>query len=232
MLRIQPIPDKAKSVRLCEAFLRGAPRRAAGLVFYGLDRSSAPLWHQARVDRYYIDNAYFDATRGQRFRVTKNRLQVRPADWTSDGARFESLGLAISPWRRVTHGHFLAVEQSAAFDYAAPGHREWLTEAVECLGDVPIRWRRWSRDKPGAALSLPDALEGARCVVTHTSAAAVQAVLAGVHCIVSEQHALHRMTCSQDPTVDQRRHFLSVLADHEFTPTEMENGTAWRQLNP
>ena len=132
-------------------------------------------------------------------------------------------------------GYWLAVHQSDDHSYAAPEHKAWMVEALRSLGQGrPVVHRRWGADKPTLADSLPRALEGAYGLVTHTSAAAVQSVLAGVHCLISEQHALARMVCgmAEFAHVDQRRRFMGVLADIEFTVEELENGTAWRALNP
>lgn len=236
MLIACPVPEKPKSRKLAQAFIAGAPRDAEGFVFYGVKASNAVLWKAARKSGkpiFVCDNAYFDATRGQRFRVTRNRLQINARELTSDGKRFDALGLEIKPWRHVPDGYWLAVHQSDVHSYSAPDHRRWMAETVASLSKSrAVMHRAWSRDKPALAQTLPQALEGAWGLVTHTSAAAVQATLAGVTCIVSEQHALAGMVCSTDPEQDQRRRFLSVLADHEFTVEELENGTAWRALNP
>lgn len=238
MLIACPVPEKPKSVRLVQSFIRGAPRDAEGFVFYGVKASNAVQLQAARKSGkpiYFIDNSYFDATRGQRFRLTKNRLQVNARELTSDGKRFEALGLEIKPWRRVSDGYWLAVHQSDDHLNAAPDHQRWMAEAVADLSKHrPVMHRAWSRDKLGLAQTLPQALEGAWGLVTHTSAGAVTAVLSGVTCIVSEQHALHGMVCAygDHAHLDERRRFLSVLADHEFDIDELENGTAWRALNP
>lgn len=233
-----PVPEKAKSHKLIDAFIRGAPRDRFGFVFYGVKASNLRNWRIARDSGepwYWIDNSYFDATRGQRFRVTKNRLQVNARELDSDCKRFDALGLEIKPWRSVPDGYWLAVHQSDDHLHAAPEHKAWMTEAVRSLGqDRPIVHRHWDANKMALAASLPRALEGAYGLVTHTSAAAVTAVLAGVHCLLSESHALAGMVCGYGDRahLDQRRRFLGVLADHEFDISELENGTAWRTLHP
>lgn len=237
MLMRCPVPGKEKAVRLIDAFVKGAPRKAFGFVFYGVKASNLSAWRIAQNSGepwYWIDNAYFDATRGQRYRVTKNRLQVNARELASDCKRFDALGLEIKPWRIVPpDGYWLAVHQSDDHLNAAPDHQRWMAEAVADLSrHRAVMHRAWNADKASLAKTLPQALEGAWGLVTHTSAAAVTAVLAGVSCIVSEQHALAGMVCSTDPAKDQRRRFLGVLADHEFTVDELENGTAWRTLNP
>lgn len=237
MLIACPVPGKQKAADLIAAFIRGAPRSATGFVFYGVKDSNARNWQIARQSGepwYWCDNAYFDATRGQRYRVTRNRLQVNARELDSDCKRFDALGLEIKPWRHLPDGYWLAVHQSDDHTHAAPEHRRWMAKTVASLSvHRAVMHRAWNPDKVAIAQSLPKALEGAYGLVTHTSAAAVQAVLAGVSPIVHEQHALAGMVCStSEPALDQRRRFLGVLADHEFTVSELEDGTAWRALNP
>jgi hypothetical protein len=236
MLIACPIPEKPKSAKLIAAFIRGAPRNARGFVFFGVKASNAMSLRSARRSGqpiYFLDNAYFDGTRGQRFRATKDGPQISARRLDSDGKRFDALGLEIKPWRSGDDGYWLAVHQSDDHEFTCPGHRQWMAEALEDLSRTrAVMQRAWSRDKPAQAVTLPQALAGAWGLVTHTSAAAVQAVLAGVQCIVSDQHALAGMVCSDDPGLDERRRYLGVLADHEFTVPELEDGTAWRRLNP
>jgi hypothetical protein len=61
----------------------------------------------------------------------------------------------------------------------------------------------------------------------------VAAVLAGVHCLLSDSHALAGMVCGMGEFahMDQRRRFMGVLADHEFDISELESGHAWRVVN-
>lgn len=236
MLTAYPVRGKAKSERLCAAFVKGAPRQAVGHVFYGVDGSNVRDFNIARRSGepwYYLDNSYFDATRGWRFRATKNRLQVRAGEHWSDGKRFADLNRPIEDWQRNQDGHMLVVEQSEAF-LRMMDAGDWLARTVQDLRELgmPLRTRSWSRNKAEQLRSLPDDLKGARSVVTHTSAAAVEAVLRGIPAIVSDEHALAGMVCSDNLALDQRQRFLSVLADHEFTIDELEDGTAWRRLNP
>lgn len=233
MLTAHPVRGKAKSERLCAAFVRGAPRHAVGDVFYGVTAGNAAEWHRRRGDWYYIDNSYFDATRGWRFRVTKNRLQVRASELASDGKRFAEINRPVEDLQINEGGHVLVLEQSDAFLELMDG-AGWLARETQRWLElsVPVRARSWSRNKAEQLRSLPDDLKGASYVVTHTSAGAVEASLRGIRICVSDQHALAGMVCSRDRALDQRHRFLSVLADHEFTLDELEDGTAWRRLNP
>jgi hypothetical protein len=238
MLKAYPVVGKKKSEMICAAFIAGAPKDAEGAVFYGVNESNAAEWlrvQRAGIPYWYCDNAYFDATRGRHFRVTKNRVQINARDLDSDGQRFNALGLEIKPWQINHDGHWLLIEQSPSFMDTVAREPRWLRDYARDLRDMDKRTivvRGWNRDKAVATLTLGAAMSGAWCMVTHTSAAAVQATLSGINVIVSDMHALAGMECSIDPAKDQRRRFLSVLADYEFAIAELQDGTAWRKLNP
>lgn len=235
MLIAHPVANKPKAVTICEAFIAGAPRDAVGHVFYGVNESNAATWRQVRrlgEPWYYLDNSYFDATRGHRFRVARNSVQVQAARKKTDGRRFANLMLPIKPWRSRPEGYALLIEQSESFMACVADEPGWLAHEAGSLRDAgfPIRMRPWNRDKREHLATLQSCLMGARVVAAHTSAAAVQAALAGVPIMVSRMHALHGMVCSQDPAIDQREHCFGVLADHEFTLDEMRDGLPWRTV--
>lgn len=239
MLISCPVPGKDKSARICRAFIDGAPRDAEGYVFFGVNEANAEQWRIARASGlpwFYIDNSFFDVTRGQRFRVARNRVQIAARELTSDGRRFDALGLEIKPWRPRADGWWLVIEQSASFMRTVAQRPMWWHDTISGLkraGGHSIKVRPWSPDKPALMASLADDLSLAWAVVTHTSAAAVQAVLAGVPAYVDDMHALAGMVCANGPEwyYDERRRFLSVLADHEFTLDEIRSGAAWHRLH-
>jgi hypothetical protein len=240
-----PVANKRKSFDLCLAFARGCggqigtTLREGAAVFYGIDDSNMDVWRQARAngqDWYAIDNSYFDSARQQRFRVTKNALQ-HTGIGTSDGERFRALGIAIKPWR--TEGaHIVVCPQSASFMRTIAGHDgEWGTRTIERLRRQTtreIRVRPWLRDKASAASTLAQDLAGAHALVTWSSAAAVTAVLEGIPVVVEANDCAARFMGGTDiealPTPD-RENWAGVLADNEFTVSEMKDGTAWAKLN-
>lgn len=238
VLKLHPVPGKTKSKMLCEAFAAGAPRDAVGNVFYGVKAGNSAAWQQAlfRAEKFgepffVIDNSYFDPTRGTQFRVTRNGLQHTGLGET-DGTRFSAVGLPIVPWRNwYRGGHVLVVEQSEDHMVRMVGEPHWLRDNVERLAErglKPFKWRRWTADKPNAQMTLAEDLAGAQVVLTHTSAAAVMAVLAGVPACCSPKCAAFGMTNIPDET---RRRWAGVLADNQFTIDELKDGTAWKKVS-
>jgi hypothetical protein len=234
LIKAFPVAGKQKAIDICRAFTDGAPKNATGSVFYGVNKSNINEWARyPRHPQFYIDNSYFDAARGQQYRVTKGRIQCEPAGRASTGERFARLGITLKPWRPNIDGHYLVVEQSPSFMTTVARDPKWLERTVKRLTDegVNVRVRPWDRDKAKMQATLVADLEGASTLVTHSSAAAVTAVIEGIPVIVSDMSALAHMRWSTDPEHDQRLGYLNVLADNQWTLDEIRAGKAWEWLN-
>lgn len=232
-----PVAGKAKSIHLCEAFAAGCGGRLSAsyvpgpAMFYGIDASNLAIWRQVRAagdDFYYMDNSYFDHTRGAYFRITKNRLQTT-WDQRSDGKRWLRIEEPMREWADPA-GHVVVCPQSDSFMRDVVGFRgEWPVspEVVHpAVLDPNRRVRPWARDKKRASSTLPEDLRGARLLVTYSSAAAVTATLYGVPISVSKDCALFGM-----PFEKNARHLaLCVLADNQWTVPEIRAGVAWEKV--
>jgi hypothetical protein len=248
MVTAYPVHGKAKSLEICRAFVEGcggavvhhATELAPGpAFFYGVDRSNVHLWHQAkrRGDFYYCDNSYFDSARQAYFRVTKDRLQHTGLGETS-GERFAALRIRIQPWRAP--GRWIVVcPQSVDFMKLVVEYpRDWFVDTVAALDrhKRDLRVRAWGRDKTALASTLAADLDGARCLVTWSSAAANTALLAGVPVVVGDVQcaaaimggSLYRLDDLPQP--DDRARWAGVLADNQWTLAEMRAGLAWGKL--
>lgn len=235
-----PVRGKQKSVDICRAFIEGSPRKAFGYVFYGVNESNWRNWQivqRSGEPWFYIDNSFFDVVRGQQFRVAKNRVQTLVGEQTSDGKRFDALGLTIAEWDawESNNRNWLVVEQSESFMRYVANEPDWLEERAKSLpfGRMSeMRVRRWERDKLKQQTTLAADLEWADSVLAHSSAAAVEAVLVGVPIIVSKMSALAGMVCGRAESAhrDERRRYLSVLADNQFSLEAFRSGEAWAHL--
>lgn len=244
---------KAKARVVCQAFVDGAgggqvrqpaPRTlaAGAAVFFGVTEATQHLWQQARSERrdwFYLDNAYFDVARGRLFRATRNTAQSsgsEPPDW----ARWGALGVRIQPWRR--HGrHVLLIAQSQTHMRVVAGQSaNWWREAQALLQrhtDRPIIVRGWRADKRALAATLAQDLQDCWALVTWSSAAANEALLAGVpvfaagSCAASAlgQSDLARIESPIYP--DGRATWAAALAGRQWTLDELRQGTAWHTLH-
>lgn len=242
-----PQDGKKKSLDICAAFAAGCGgqvvtdgewRPGKASMFYGIDQANERVWREARgVDFYYADNAFYDATRGTYFRVGKNRLQ-HPGVGRSDGSRFARLGIPILPWRNNGR-HILICPQSEHFMRVAVGYKgDWVLDTIDGLRkhtDRELRVRPWNRDKKKLALALPAALNDCWCLVTHSSASAISAILMGIPAI-STAECVARVMCGdlstiENPLKPDRQEWANLLADQQWTLDEFRDGTAWRHLN-
>ena len=248
-----PQPSKAKSSAVLAAFAAGcganvhlsgpnslapAPSAAA---FYGvvgiehllnLARAEAREW-------YYGDNSYFDSGRGKYYRFTKNAFQAVKPFAEADFDRLKALGVEIKPWR--TEGsHIVIVEQSAHFHDISFAEPHWASKVITELRkhtDRPLKVRYWRRDKDKASAALRNDLMGAWALVTHMSAAANEALAAGVPVFVSGQCAAAPLASGElagiesAKTPDGRELWAARLSASQWTLEEMRNGKAWSVLN-
>jgi hypothetical protein len=238
-----PTLGKPKAKVLLDAFMEGCgDLKENAAVFYGVNETNIEHWREVRRFRrpyYSIDNSYFDQTRGfkephAQFRITKNGFQVNANELKSDGLRFAALGIKLQPWRHPTAtSHTLVCPQSDAFmrDIAQyPG--DWAKDTLQHLSHAsPVMFRAWGRDKLKAASSLPHDLENAHLLVTHSSAAAVTALIHGVPVQVSSMSAL--WGCNFDVGNDNcpvRLNVMGVLADNQWSLDEIRQGKAWKWL--
>ncbi len=246
MITCYATPGKVKASRLCESFAIGInaaggsarlspciPQQLAdgAAAFYGVTAETRHLWRQAIAegrDWYYIDNSYFDATRGTHYRITRNALQFRSTAH-SDGTRRAALGLTVAPWREGQGRTVLICEQSPLFMQHIVGNaaKEWQKQVQQFVALHPgkvIKTRPWNANKKVAADSLPADLDDAAAVITWGSSAAVEALLKGITVHVSPQSAAYGVA------PPYRDGWANVLADKQWTLNEISNGTAWRSL--
>jgi hypothetical protein len=243
-----PVRGKRKSAEICEAFVAGCGGEVAtdGMLragkvalFYGVDDSNVHVWKTVRRERLnflYIDNSYFDQTRGTHFRVSRNALQHSGVGDT-DGKRFKALGIKIKPWRKAGD-HVVLCPQSDQFMRVVCGVEfDWLRNTLLTLGHFTSRQarvREWNRDKAALARTLDADLVNAHALITWSSAAAVMAVLAGVPVVTMGPCAAAPMAGDiadvEDLPHPERDAWAGVLADHQWTLDEMRAGMAWEAL--
>ncbi len=245
-------PGKSKARVVCAAFLAGAgggrvwqppPRRLrpGAAAFFGVTEETAPLWDQARADGrdwYYLDNAYFDAARGRLLRATRNAAQAtgaEPPDWP----RLARLGIRIQPWRRTGRHILLVVQSQTHMRHVAGASGDWWRAAAAELRrhtDREIVLRGWRSDKMALASTLAEALHECWAVVTWSSAAANEALIAGVpvfpcgHCAATAMGTSDLSRIETPLYPDGRARWAAALAGRQWTLDEMRDGTAWRAL--
>lgn len=209
-------------------------------VFYGVRPGWKHLWDQAAVECrtwFYVDNAWFDPLREKYYRIGVNALQ----SWSqreSDGRRLREQGVIVHDWK--TDGRQIVVcRQSdeylrlqADWTGGAIGWQQDVLEVLRSVTDRPIKVRIKGADRP-----LAEDLKTAWALVTHSSAAAVEALLAGVPvCVTDPDCAAARfatpLEAIEDPIFEEgREEWAARLADSHWTIDELRAGAAWKAIH-
>lgn len=219
---------------MCRAYQLEAGSAAA---FYGIvhiEKLWAEVLHRSH-SYYYIDNSYFDCVRGGQFRVTQDALQdsgTGDPDWN----RYAKLGIKPKPWRKGGK-HILVVAQSdyfmqniAMWPHGNVGWQHYVLGQLRAVTDRQIIFRHWSRDKRALASTLAKDMEGAWAVVVHTSAAANEALLAGLPvfttgpCAASAMAGANLSSIEQPCFPEDRERWAAALAAKQWTLDELRAG--------
>lgn len=236
-------PDKPKSRRVLEAFAAGCGGRIAStnveqlepgdVAFYGVRPPWSHLWRQAQIERrtiYYLDNAFWDDTRETKFRVGRNVVQ----QWEFARRDYPAFRRPIMPWREGGE-HIVVCPQSSEFMVCVERFSEewsgWVARRLRMYTTRPLVIRSKRERRP-----LADDLKGAWALVTHTSAAANEAIIAGIPAFTTGLCAAtsmsnHDLAAIERPKCpDGRDAWAAAVAAHEWTLEEMADGTCWKAL--
>jgi hypothetical protein len=141
----------------------------------------------------------------------------------------------LKPWRPAGSGrHVLVAYPGPAFGVMLgldmQAWSDTITERVRQHTDLPLLFREKKCERP-----LVDDLADARCVVTHSSNVAVDAIVEGVPAIVEKWNPAAPV-CSGDladierpPTPDRRQWWASLMCQ-QYTLAEMASGLAWHYM--
>ena len=206
----------------------------------GCLRGLKPTLEQAQAEKrtwLYADNGYFRPGKSGHFRITRNALQ-HDGTGNAPPERWERLGLEIKPWRK-DGSHILVCPPDETYGQLwGLDHRKWLQDVrgvLERATDRQVVVRH--RSKAGSATEpFAAALQGAWALVTCTSNAAVEALLAGVPVFCTRPCAAYMMGTPvlaeiEYPAMpDDRERWAWNLAAAQWTLLEMADGTCWRDL--
>ncbi len=219
---------------------RGTMTDEFGYLFDGpvVTFATPPLWPLIRTaqahgrDVYFGDHGYFG--RHKYFRITKNALQH---DGTGEATpdRFAAFRRPVQPWR--TNGRHILICPNSAVYFGLHGLNveQWLIDVQEQLRahtdrEIRIRWKV-------TASPIVEDLHGAWAAVVFSSAAALDALIAGVPVFTlapfaaSARMGLSDLSQIETPIYpDDREPFLWNLADNQWTIREICDGSAWRAL--
>lgn len=251
----------ADGVRSCDlAELRGItpePRDYdcdVAVVFGVKGRNLFKAYRNVSYPVVMLDKAFLPGNRWEYIRASVNAHQ--PTEYLMDIQRpfdrLERLGIAVKPWRR--DGHIVIAGSSEKY-HAFHGlcepneYAEFMVREIREYDRArhivyrPKPTWRGGRAISGASFSgrdesLEQVLRNASVLVTHGSGASINAIIAGVPCIVlgggvaaavSSAHisdVLAPMQCSDD----DRMQWLANLAYCQWTREELRSGMAWQHI--
>ena len=176
-------------------------------------------------DYVYADHAYFK--RHQFYRLTKN-AKFHTGEGKTDGKRLKALGMRPKKWVKGRH-IVLASQSYAFFERQGINLFDWeqrMAFKIQKHTDRPIITRN-KKDKR----SFEEDLKDAWLLVTHSSNAALDALMVGVPVICTDPcHASSMATNGfeniENPHYpDDRLRWAGVLADNQWTLDEIRKGS-------
>lgn len=177
---------------------------------------------------------------GGYYRWTINAYQMRrirdvPDDrWQQliPGNKVDPRKLEVLPWQKNGR-HIVVAMPSQTYSRSHDGADTWADETLRRLALVTTR-QIVVRDKESKRPLQAD-LEGAHCLVTHGSMAAVEAVICGCPVFVHPDSAaalvgLTDLSKIEMPIYPDREPWFHSLAYSQYSEAELVDGTLWKLL--
>lgn len=147
------------------------------------------------------------------------------------GDRWKALQIDVQPWKKDCR-HIVIAAPTRTY---ARFHRceSWIADTIDALARVTDR-QLVIRDKESKR-SLQADLEGAHCLVTHGSIAAVESVILGCPVFVHPDSAAALvgrtdLKMIDKPVYPDRQPWLNALAYSQYSESELIDGTLWKLL--
>ena len=206
-------------------------------IVWGLIRGSPKLISEIRAaghDYWHMDNGYFG--RNHLFRITKNANQrtdliERPAlRWERIKKLFK---LDFAPYRKDGGKIIIAQSTEHLYKFMGTDIRTWTDNTVKTLRkntdrEIIVRTKK-------DPIPIENVLPGTWALVTHTSAAALDALRSGVPVFTTgeccaRQLALQDLTRIESPIYPEREPLFRHLAFCMFTKEELRSGM-WKEFS-
>ena len=160
------------------------------------------------------------------FRWQLNGFQM-PTQGPVNWHRLASLNIKPHPWRK--DGRKVVVAAQSDIYNRFNRTEAWLDETLDqlrgCGREIVVRHKT-------SRVPLLQELQGAHCLVTHGSIAAVEAVVMGYPVFVDQCSAAALVGRTdldiENPVTPERRHWMGRLAASQFTLSEILNGECWK----
>jgi hypothetical protein len=190
---------------------------------------------------WFTDAGYtnFIAAKGKPWhRLCRNHIHQNLTHLNFPADRLKLLESMPQPWR--TTGNKILVVESSDYHHQMLGAdrntwRDHVTNELAKHTDRPVEYRAKNMDRKTRD-SVYDLLMSSNeyyCVISDSSAAAIEAVWAGVPIITLNKHVTTAIARTQVSDINNLYRgpigdWLCALTYSQFNKKEMQNGTAWR----
>lgn len=189
-------------------------------------------WDRGYVRRVFAASLPRGADGGYyRFHINAFQMQ-KIRDVSAD--RWGALDIQPQPWKR--EGRHIVIAAPSRTYAKFHGIESWIADTIDALARVTDR-RLVIRDKEHVRnRDLRRDLDGAHCLVTHGSIAAVESVVLGCPVFVHPDSAASLMGQTdllriETPVYPDRAAWLRSLAYCQFNERELVDGTLWKMLD-
>lgn len=164
---------------------------------------------------------------GGYYRWTVNAFQMQQIRECPDD-RWKAMRTDVLPWQR--NGRHIVIAAPTRTYARFHETRDWIADTIDALARVTDR-QLVIRDKESKR-SLQSDLDGAHCLVTHGSIAAVESVILGCPVFVHPDSAAALvgrtdLAMIEKPVYPDRQPWLNALAYSQFNEQELVDGTLW-----
>jgi hypothetical protein len=197
-------------------------------------------WRKTKRRFVYWDRGYWfrvyatwlpRGTNGGFYRWHCDSYQLQQIKPVSDD-RWKAMRTDVLPWRKGGR-HIVIAAPTRTYSRF---HRteSWIADTIDALARVTDR-QLVIRDKESKR-PLQQDLDGAHCLVTHGSIAAVESVILGCPVVVHPDSAAALVGQTdlkkvETPLYPDRQPWLNSLAWQQFSETELVNGFLWQHLS-
>lgn len=232
------------SPKFGRAFAKGCGGRLSADPHHLLDGDVALFGHpqlfglldqakQQNRNWYYGDKAYFG--RDVYYRITKNGYMQNGLTGDDNPSRWHKLRLPIQNWRNGSD-IVICPQSDVFFKLQGKTQAEWIkttTDEIKKHTDRRIRiHHKNAANNPEMAFKRQ--LVNTWAVVVHSSMAGVQATVHGVPCFATDPNSTSASFGTTDLTAieqpvkpDNRLQMVSILANNQWTISEINSGLAW-----
>ena len=238
---------KAKGGTVCAGdykFLNTLPKEVIPIV--GCSPYLKPIvqeWRRTKRPFIYWDRGYArrifatalpPGSDGGYYRWHCNAFQMQSTKSVPDD-RWKALAYdnVVRPWRK--NGKHIVIAAPSKTYEAYHGIESWIADTILTLAKITGRQMIIRQKEQCNTRPLQLDLEGAHCLVTHGSIAAVESVILGCPVFVHPDSAAALMGKTdlmqiEQPIYPERQPWLNALAYCQYTENELVDGTLWKLL--